>query len=219
MHAREGLDCIHIENQKRKKLTSLYSYRADVVLMLNRGLRRLTVSSEQTSLDGLMHGFLCYHFTYYWTGQHRWNKSAQSWFGRWVHILPFSVLTEFEANKPNSLLNSPFSYSLAFNNALKDVVKTIPNGPRKETTDDVVSARIFTNLHLSGINHWISSIGLLLCLRRSVRRELVQSTNIGGCTFESNDFSRRNCYKMLSGATKNYPECPLQRKTKQISLS
>jgi hypothetical protein len=67
--------------------------------------------------------------------------------------LGFFRTTEFEANKPDSLLNSPFSYSLAFNNALKEVIKTLPNRPTKETTDDVVSARIFINLQLSRINH------------------------------------------------------------------
>lgn len=39
------------------------------------------------------------------------------------------------------LLTSPFEYSQAFDRALKEVIKTLPNRPARETADDVVSAR------------------------------------------------------------------------------
>lgn len=38
----------------------------------------------------------------------------------------------------SSLLTSPFDYSLAFDRALKEVIKTLPNRPSRETVDDVV---------------------------------------------------------------------------------
>lgn len=38
------------------------------------------------------------------------------------------------------LLTSPFDYSQAFDKALKEVIKTLPNRPARETADDVVSA-------------------------------------------------------------------------------
>jgi DNA replication licensing factor MCM3 len=36
------------------------------------------------------------------------------------------------------LLISPFDYSQAFDRALKDVIKTLPNRPARETAEDVV---------------------------------------------------------------------------------
>ena len=38
-----------------------------------------------------------------------------------------------------SLLMSPFEYTEAFNKALKNVIKTLPNRPARETAEDVVS--------------------------------------------------------------------------------
>ncbi|GAD92736.1 DNA replication licensing factor mcm3 [Paecilomyces variotii No. 5] len=69
------------------------SYRADVVLMLNRGLRRLTVSIDEIRAH---------------------NRELA-----------------------DGLLTSPFEYSQAFDNALKEVIKTLPNRPARETADDV----------------------------------------------------------------------------------
>ena len=37
-----------------------------------------------------------------------------------------------------SLLMSPFEYTEAFNKALKNVIKTLPNRPARETAEDVV---------------------------------------------------------------------------------
>jgi len=41
-----------------------------------------------------------------------------------------------------SLLYHPFDYSAAFDQALKNVIKTLPNRPPKETSDDAVSAHL-----------------------------------------------------------------------------
>ncbi|OJJ47713.1 hypothetical protein ASPZODRAFT_1758104 [Penicilliopsis zonata CBS 506.65] len=73
--------------------TRARSYRADIVLMLNRGLRRLIVSIDEIRAH---------------------NRELA-----------------------DGLLTSPFDYSQAFDRALKEVVKTLPNRPSKETADDV----------------------------------------------------------------------------------
>ncbi|KAJ5106476.1 DNA replication licensing factor mcm3 [Penicillium angulare] len=69
------------------------SYRADIVVMLNRGLRRLTVSIDE--------------------------------------------IRAHSQELAEGLLTSPFEYSEAFDRALKDVVKTMPQRPAKETADEV----------------------------------------------------------------------------------
>ncbi|KAJ5740511.1 DNA replication licensing factor mcm3 [Penicillium malachiteum] len=69
------------------------SYRADIVVMLNRGLRRLTVSIDEIRAH---------------------NRELAE-----------------------GLLTSPFDYSEAFDRALKEVVKTLPGRPAKETSDEV----------------------------------------------------------------------------------
>ncbi|KAI9931798.1 hypothetical protein ASPWEDRAFT_37311 [Aspergillus wentii DTO 134E9] len=69
------------------------SYRADIVLMLNRGLRRLIVSIDEIRAH---------------------NREIA-----------------------DGLLTSPFDYSQAFDRALKEVIKTLPNRPSKETGDEV----------------------------------------------------------------------------------
>ncbi|KAJ6036471.1 DNA replication licensing factor mcm3 [Penicillium herquei] len=69
------------------------SYRADIVVMLNRSLRRLTVSIDEVRAH---------------------NRELAE-----------------------GLLTSPFDYSEAFDRALKEVVKTLPGRPAKETSDEV----------------------------------------------------------------------------------
>ncbi|KAI5295418.1 MCM DNA helicase complex subunit [Ascosphaera acerosa] len=68
------------------------SYRADIVLMLNRGLRRLHVSLDE--------------------------------------------IRAHNAELAHNILTSPFDYIDAFNQALKQVVATLPNRTAKETSDD-----------------------------------------------------------------------------------
>jgi DNA replication licensing factor MCM3 len=70
------------------------SYRADVVLMLNRGLRRLVVSIDDIRAH---------------------NRELA-----------------------DGLIFSPFDHVQAFDQALKDVVKTLPNRPHRETSDEAV---------------------------------------------------------------------------------
>lgn len=70
------------------------SYRADIVLMLNKGLRRLIVSIDDIRAH---------------------NRELA-----------------------DGLLSSPFDHVQAFDQALKDVVKTLPNRSQKETSDETV---------------------------------------------------------------------------------
>ncbi|KAL4741865.1 MCM2/3/5 family-domain-containing protein [Aspergillus similis] len=69
------------------------SYRADIVLMLNRKLRRLTVSIDE--------------------------------------------IRAHNREMADGLLTSPFDWTQAFDRALKDVIKTLPNRPSRETADEV----------------------------------------------------------------------------------
>ncbi|OOQ87082.1 DNA replication licensing factor mcm3 [Penicillium brasilianum] len=69
------------------------SYRVDIVVMLNRGLRRLTVSLDEIRAH---------------------NRELS-----------------------DGLCISPFDYSQAFDHALKEVVKRLPNRPEKEKLDEV----------------------------------------------------------------------------------
>ncbi|KAF2151814.1 DNA replication licensing factor mcm3 [Myriangium duriaei CBS 260.36] len=70
------------------------SYRAEVILMLNRGLRRLTVSIDEIRSH---------------------NKELA-----------------------DGLLSAPFDFSQAFDRALKNIVKTIPDRPSHETAEETV---------------------------------------------------------------------------------
>jgi hypothetical protein len=41
-----------------------------------------------------------------------------------------------------SLLNNPFEYSTCFNQALKDVIATLPDRPKRESAEEVVCQAI-----------------------------------------------------------------------------
>ncbi|RAK99102.1 MCM DNA helicase complex subunit MCM3 [Aspergillus ibericus CBS 121593] len=69
------------------------SYRADILLMLNRGLRRLIVSIDE--------------------------------------------IRAHNREMADGLLTSPYEYAEAFEKALKEIIKTLPNRPSRETADDV----------------------------------------------------------------------------------
>ena len=71
------------------------SYRADIVLMLNRGLRRLIVSIDDIRAH---------------------NRELA-----------------------DGILNRPFDYALAFDQALKNVISTLPNRSAAETDSNTVS--------------------------------------------------------------------------------
>src|SRR5277367_1954003 len=70
------------------------SYRADIVLMLNRGLRRLVISIDD--------------------------------------------IRAHSRELADGLLYTPFNHVPAFDAALKDVIKTLPNRPPRETDDDTM---------------------------------------------------------------------------------
>ena len=74
---------------------SARSYRADIILMLNRGFRRLTVSLDEIRTH---------------------NRQLA-----------------------DGLLQAPFDYSQAFDQALKNTIVALPNRPARESSDDVVS--------------------------------------------------------------------------------
>ncbi|KAL6231611.1 hypothetical protein BDW75DRAFT_38431 [Aspergillus navahoensis] len=69
------------------------SYRADIVLMLNRKLRRLTVSIDE--------------------------------------------IRAHNREMADGLFTSPFDWTQAFDRALKDIIKTLPNRPSSESADEV----------------------------------------------------------------------------------
>ncbi|OOF97180.1 hypothetical protein ASPCADRAFT_205993 [Aspergillus carbonarius ITEM 5010] len=69
------------------------SYRADILLMLNRGLRRLIVSIDE--------------------------------------------IRAHNREMADGLLTSPYEHAEAFEKALKEIIKTLPNRPSRETADDV----------------------------------------------------------------------------------
>ncbi|KAF2089733.1 DNA replication licensing factor mcm3 [Saccharata proteae CBS 121410] len=107
---------------------SARSYRAEIVLMLNRGLRRLVVSLDE--------------------------------------------IRSHSREMADGLLNTPFDWSQAFDRALKDVVKTLPNRPAREAGEDVMyycafvgsfgefacNPRTLSSQHL---NHMVSLEGIV----------------------------------------------------------
>ncbi|KAI9714250.1 MAG: MCM DNA helicase complex subunit [Chrysothrix sp. TS-e1954] len=104
------------------------TYRGDVILMLNRGLRRLHVSLDE--------------------------------------------IRSHDRELADGLLNNPFDYALAFNQALKNVVATLPNRPPKETAEDTMYYCAYTGsfgefgcnprtLRSSHLNHMVSLEGIV----------------------------------------------------------
>ena len=77
------------------------SYRGDIVLMLNRGLRRLLVSIDD--------------------------------------------VRSHSRELADGLLFSPFDFVPAFDQALKDLVKTLPNRTEKETLEDSVLKTLYAD--------------------------------------------------------------------------
>ena len=96
------------------------SYRADIVLMLNRGQRRLPVSLDE--------------------------------------------IRAHDREIADGLLDQPFDFSLAFNQALKNVVAALPNRPAKETAEDVVRSIVVYTVNV------LMSLDVLLRLHWQLRR-------------------------------------------------
>ncbi|KAI9883082.1 MAG: hypothetical protein M1823_005154 [Watsoniomyces obsoletus] len=104
------------------------SYRADIVLMLNRGTRRLIVSLDEIRAH---------------------NRELA-----------------------DGILQRPFDYVAAFDQALKDIVSTIPNRPAHETADDTMYYCAYVGsfgeyscnprtLSSSHLNHLVSLEGIV----------------------------------------------------------
>ena len=62
-------------------------------------------------------------------------------------VVSIDAVREHNREMADDLLSKPFDLALAFDEALKNVVKALPNRPAHESADDVVSAD--RNLHLS----------------------------------------------------------------------
>jgi MCM N-terminal domain len=136
------------------------SYRADIVLMLNRGLRRLVVSIDDVRAH---------------------NRELA-----------------------DGLLFFPFDHVQVFDQALKDVVKTLPNRPAKETSDEAVRS-VSTTLGLR-----LRITGLLLRLLRQLRRKCLQSTNPGVKFTQSLGVVGGHCHKMLAREAQSGQERALE---------
>ncbi|MCJ1396303.1 MCM DNA helicase complex subunit [Xylographa bjoerkii] len=104
------------------------SYKADIILMLNRGLRRLLVSLDE--------------------------------------------IREHNRTLADGLLQTPFDFSQAFDQALKRVIATLPNRPAKESSDDVMYYCAYTGsfgefacnprtLSSTHLNHMVSLEGIV----------------------------------------------------------
>lgn len=106
---------------------------------------------------------------------------------------------------------SPFEYTEAFNKALKNVIKTLPNRPARETAEDVVSRPLEL---VSG--YLLTSADVLLRIHWRFRRKCLQSPNSRLLPPQSHGVARRYRHKMLARSTENYSECPLQREEEQI---
>ena len=85
---------IHLAEQFLDHADAARSYRADIILMLNQGRRRLTVSLDQ--------------------------------------------VREHSRQLADGLLQTPFDFSQAFDQALKNIVVSLPNRPAKESSDDTM---------------------------------------------------------------------------------
>ena len=73
------------------------------------------------------------------------------------------------AESSRRLLQSPFDFTQAFDQALKDIVGSLPNRPANESSDDAVSQ----NLDRKNSNKLKDFLGILLRLHWKLRRILL----------------------------------------------
>lgn len=126
--------------------------------------------------------------------------------GKWA----IGIAREQSANF-YSLLMSPFEYTEAFNKALKNVIKTLPNRPARETAEDVVCKSyklVFERL--------LKYTDVLLRIYWRFWRERLQPPNARLLPPQPYGVARRYRHKMLARSTENYPECTLQREEEQV---
>ena len=140
---------------------SARSYRADIILMLNRGFRRLTVSLDEIRTH---------------------NRQLA-----------------------DGLLQTPFDFSQAFDQALKNTIVALPNRPAREASDDVVSC-----MNAQSQPWLMRLLDVLLCLRRELRRILLQPSNAQLQSPQSYGIAGRYCYEMLLSPPKGREKCALQ---------
>lgn len=110
-----------------------------------------------------------------------------------------------------SLLMSPFEYTEAFNKALKNVIKTLPNRPARETAEDVVSKS-----YEKVFEYVLKYTDVLLRIYWRFWRERLQPPNARLLPPQPYGVARRYRHKMLARSTENYPECTLQREEEQV---
>ena len=70
------------------------------------------------------------------------------------------------------LLQAPFDFSQAFDQALKKIVVALPNRPSKESSDDTVRVNANENMVST-----YECVDVLLCLHRQLRRICMQSSH------------------------------------------
>ncbi|KAF4533786.1 DNA replication licensing factor [Lasiodiplodia theobromae] len=148
------------------------TYRADIIIMLNRGLRRLDVSLDE--------------------------------------------IRTHNREMADGLLNQPFDWTFAFDNALKNIVATLPNRPSKESADDVIyycayfgsfgefscNPRTLSSQHL---NHMVSLEGIVTKCSL-VRPKVVKSVhwNEAKSIFQFREY-RDQTMTMGAASTSVYP--------------
>lgn len=116
----------------------------------------------------------------------------------------------------DGLLNQPFDWTFAFDNALKNIVATLPNRPPKETADDIVyycayvgsfgefscNPRTLSSQHL---NHMVSLEGIVTKCSL-VRPKVVKSVhwNENKSIFQFREY-RDQTMTMGAASTSVYP--------------
>ena len=149
---------------------SARSYRADIILMLNRGFRRLTVSLDEIRTH---------------------NRQLA-----------------------DGLLQAPFDFSQAFDQALKNTIVALPNRPAREASEDVVSQN--NPKYIAQCS--LQMLDVLLRLCRLIRRILLQPSNTQLQSPQSHGFARRNRHKVLPSPPEGGEKRALQRKEEHLSV-
>lgn len=105
----------------------------------------------------------------------------------------------------HSLLNQPFDFSQAFDRALKNIIKTLPNRPAHESADDTVGTH-----HIS-IRATLISTGLLLRLRWQLWRVRLQPTYTKLPSPQPHGLIGRYRNEVFARTTQGRQKCTLQR--------
>jgi DNA replication licensing factor MCM3 len=171
--AQEGINQYCYDSLWRFKTDSI-SYRADVILMLNRGLKRLPVNLDE--------------------------------------------IRSHNRELADGLLDHPFDYVPAFDQALKNIVTAIPNRRAEETNEDAVYYCAFTGsfgefacnprtLGSSQLNHMVSLEGIVTRCSL-VRPKVVKSVHYNETTkkFTSREYKDQTMATNGPATTSVYPQ-------------